>query len=86
MRITDPELLKARARNLEDAGLNGLELLFVELTPPEAPVQAELYVQFHNELALADIAAAPDAFTLSGGTRIIGGSCELRHHDGRQNR
>ncbi|MCB1852633.1 MAG: baseplate J/gp47 family protein [Gammaproteobacteria bacterium] len=88
MRITDPERRKIRARNLADAELNGLELLFVELLPAVAPIQAELCVQFYNEQALTQMVdrigddpnAISELFTLSGGTRILAGSGEDRLH------
>ncbi|MES9852187.1 MAG: baseplate J/gp47 family protein [Candidatus Thiodiazotropha sp. L084R] len=82
MRLTNAEHLKTRARNLADKGLNGMELLFVNLTPVEAPIQAELHVQFYNQNALEEILtriaddpnALPEIFSLSGGTRIIAGT------------
>lgn len=82
MRRLDPELLADRARDLGTNGLNGLDLLFVELVPAAAPVQAELTVSFHNSIAVADIDTAvnvdgvpvADIFTITGGTRIIGGT------------
>ena len=81
MRRLDPELLADRARDLGLSGLNGFELLFVELVPVLSPTPAELPVSFHNTIAVSDIDDAvnvteipvSDIFTISGGTRIIGG-------------
>jgi hypothetical protein len=82
MRRLDPELLADRARDLGLNGLNGLDLVFVDLVPAAAPTQAELTVAFHNTIAVADIddavnvdhVPAFDIFTISGGTRILGGT------------
>lgn len=82
MRRLDPELLADRARDLGINGLNGLELVFVDLVPTAAPTQAELTVAFHNTIAVADIDDAvnvgglpvSDVFTITGGTRIVGGT------------
>ena len=82
MRRLDPELLADRARDLGIKGLNGLELVFVELVPAAAPTQAKLTLTFHNTIAVAEIDDAinvggvpvTDVFTLTGGTRIVGGS------------
>lgn len=82
MRRLDPELLADRARDLGLSGLNGFDLLFVELVPAISPTQAELTVRFHNTIAVSDIDAAvnvngvpvSDIFTISGGTRIVAGT------------
>ena len=81
MRWLDAELVADRARDLSLSGLNGLDLLFVDLVPAAGPTQAELTVTFHNAIAVADIDDAinlngvppTDIFTITGGTRIIGG-------------
>lgn len=82
MRRLDAELLADRARDLEGNGLNGLDLAFVDLVPAAAPTQAELTVEFQNTIAVTDIDDAvnvngvpvSDIFTISGGTRILGGT------------
>lgn len=81
MRRVDDEVLADRARDLALSGLNGLKLLFVELVPAAAPVQAELTVQFQNGLSVAGIdtavngagVPAGDIFALGGGTRVLAG-------------
>ena len=78
----DSEMLKDRARDLEANGLNGIDLLFVELVPAAAPTQAQLTVEFHNANAVTDIDDAVnvggvppgDVFTISGGTRVRAGT------------
>jgi hypothetical protein len=78
----NPERLADRARDLAGNGLNGLQLLFVELLPGGAPDHAELTVRFHNNVAVADIDTAinvngvppSDVFTLHGGSRILAGT------------
>ncbi len=88
MRRIDDEVLADRARDLQLNGLNGLKLLFVELVPAGAPVQAELTVQFQNALAVADIDTAVnvanvpprDIFSLGGGTRVLAGSLPGQLH------
>jgi hypothetical protein len=82
MRRLDPELLADRARDLATNGLNGLDLVFVELLPAVGPTLAELTVAFHNTIAVSDIDdtinvdAVPisNIFTITGGTRIIAGT------------
>src|SRR6185369_3728524 len=82
MRRLDAELLADRARDLAGNGLNGIDLVFVELVPALGPNQAELTVVFHNTIAVSDIGdavnlngvPASDIFTITGGTRIIGGT------------
>ncbi|SFA78489.1 putative baseplate assembly protein [Poseidonocella pacifica] len=83
-----PETLEDRARDLEALGLNGFDLMFVELVPAAAPVQAELTVEFQNAVSVSDIDDAvnldgvspEDIFAITGGTRIRGGTApgELR--------
>ena len=82
MRRLDAELLADRARDLAGNGLNGLDLVFVELVPAVGPTQAELTVAFHNAIAVSQMddavnlngVPASDIFTITGGTRIIGGT------------
>ena len=82
MRRLDTEVLGDRARDLEANGLNGFDLLFVELVPAAAPTQALLTVEFHNANAVSDIDDAVnvngvppgDIFTISGGTRVRAGT------------
>lgn len=84
MRRLDSVVLADRARDLHLSGLNGIKLVFVELLPAIAPIQAELRVQFHNTISVAaidhaintdDVHGVPvtDIFTLRGGTRIVAG-------------
>ncbi len=78
----DTEVLADRARDLEGQGLNGIALVFVELDNAEPPAWAELRLEFHNTLHLAEIetaiasaAALPeDIFPLRGGSRLPAGS------------
>jgi len=78
----DPEVIEGRARDLAANGLNGLDLLFVDLVPAAAPTQAQLTVEFHNANAVTDIDDAVnvdgvppgDIFTISGGTRVRAGT------------
>lgn len=82
MRRLDPELLADRARDLGLNGLNGFNLVFVELVPAVSPTQAQLTVSFHNTTAVSEIDDAinlngvpvSDIFTISGGSRIVAGT------------
>lgn len=75
--IRDLEARAERARDLVNC--NGLRLVRVQLAPAVNPVQALLFVEFHNAHGvqdLADAATAEDApflFPLSGGLRLPGG-------------
>jgi len=70
-----------RARDLEAAGLNGLDLVIVSLGPPVGPDEALLELHFFNALHLADMLAdfggdpalAADMFRVRGGHRVRGG-------------
>ena len=78
----DEEVLADRARDLEDEGLNGVELVFVELDLASPPVFAELRLEFYNDLHLAAIDTAINTdgndptsiLSISGGSRLIGGN------------
>lgn len=78
----DEEVLADRARDLEDEGLNGVELVFVELDLASPPAFAELRLEFHNGLHLAAIDTAINTdgndptsiLSISGGSRLIGGN------------
>ncbi|WP_189465605.1 baseplate J/gp47 family protein [Litchfieldella qijiaojingensis] len=77
----DDEVLADRARDLEGEGLNGIDLVFVELEDATPPTFAELRLEFHNGLHLAAIddainidGIAPTAiFTIRGGSRLPAG-------------
>ncbi len=77
----DEEVLEDRARDLENEGLNGIDLLFVELDAATPPSYADLQLEFHNGLHLADIDTAINTngiaptsiFSISGGSRVSGG-------------
>ncbi|MBB3191866.1 baseplate J/gp47 family protein [Halomonas cerina] len=79
-RRIDPEVLRHRAENL-GSGLNGLRLVFVDLLPAGAPVEARLRLEFFNTNKLADIVtdvqndilAPHEVFTITGGSRLKGG-------------
>ncbi len=77
----DEEVLADRARDLEDEGLNGIDLVFVELDVASPPAFAELRLEFHNSLHLAAIDTTintdgndpTSVFSISGGSRLLGG-------------
>lgn len=69
--IFDQEALANRAKAL--GSLNGFKLAFVSLHPAESPTHALLDVEFHNTNGLSPL-PAPGSFSISGGTRIRGGS------------
>jgi hypothetical protein len=77
----DDEVLEDRARDLEDEGLNGIDLVFVELEAATPPSYADLQLEFHNGLHLAAIDTAINTngidptsiFSISGGSRVLGG-------------
>lgn len=76
--IFNPEELADRARDL--TGLNGFDLVFVELDLAASPPAARLTAEFINEVALADILTeqaggtpANQLFQITGGRRRLGG-------------
>ena len=77
----DDEVLADRARDLEGEGLNGIELVFVELEAADPTGFAELRLVFHNGLHLAvidnavNVTGVPptDVFAIRGGSRLPGG-------------
>lgn len=76
--ILNPEELADRARDL--TGLNGVDLVFVELDLAASPPAAILTAEFINDVALADILSdhaggtpANQLFQITGGRRRVGG-------------
>ena len=55
MTIQHPEALKKRANELASLGLNGIDMVLVDLQPSGTPSEAQLSVHFHNSIALGDI-------------------------------
>jgi len=80
MIIQDSQALTERALHLGE--FNGVKMALVSLTPQPNPVQAVLSIHFFNDHGLVqlldDIAGDPealtDAFPITGGQRIIGGT------------
>ncbi|MGD9614578.1 MAG: baseplate J/gp47 family protein [Alphaproteobacteria bacterium] len=79
--IRNRDAVEERARDLRDAGLNGLRAVLVSFEPPAAPGQARLELHFINELHVADILAEiaggtdpRDVFAVRGGHRIRAGA------------
>lgn len=78
----DAEVLADRARDLEAEGLNGLDLVFVELEAATPPGFAQLQLAFHNSLHLAAIETAVNVggvdpttiFSITGGSRVRAGT------------
>lgn len=79
--VRDPEILADRARDLEADGLNGFDLVFVELDEAADPPAARLTAEFVNALALEQIVnrhlndgvPANQLFEIAGGVRRRGG-------------
>ena len=79
--IRNDDAVDERARDLFEAGLNGLRAALVSFDPPAAPGQARVELHFINALHVADIltdiAADPPSaagiFAVRGGHRIRGG-------------
>ena len=78
MTILNEEALLDRARDLDDAGFNGIKLVLVRtidhsLEPPEA----DLEVHFHNNIELSSILVETTGphviFPISGGHRVTAG-------------
>lgn len=73
MAIIHQEVLEERAKNLNDKGLNGMELVLVKnLQPAVKPTEAILEVHFFNNNELANIIDVRD-FVISGGQRVLAG-------------
>jgi hypothetical protein len=78
--IQHPDAVDERARDLEDAGLNGIAAALMSFDPPAGPAQARMELHFINTLhvadILADITAGTDpaaVFSVSGGHRVPAG-------------
>ena len=78
--IRDAIAAADRARDLDAAGLNGLQAVLVSLDPPVAPGTARLDLHFLNDRHVADILAevaggtpAAEVFVLQGGHRLRAG-------------
>jgi hypothetical protein len=84
--ILEPTRSDDRADVLEDAGVNGMRSVLVELVRQDGRAQAQLDLLFWNGLHLDDIIAAsrdadaPPVFRLRGGTRIVAGSGRHQVH------
>jgi hypothetical protein len=78
--IRDDIAAADRARDLDAAGLNGLQAVLVSLDPPVAPGTARLDLHFLNDRHVADILAEvtggtppAEVFVLQGGHRLRAG-------------
>ncbi|UCD64476.1 MAG: baseplate J/gp47 family protein [Candidatus Zixiibacteriota bacterium] len=79
--LYDSDLRDERARDLEDANLNGIRMVLVQLLPSGAPSYAQLEVFFfndrHRDTIRDHITADPGAVcNITGGIRILAGSAE----------
>ncbi|HTM23106.1 MAG TPA: hypothetical protein VL172_21445, partial [Kofleriaceae bacterium] len=79
MSLVHQEMLEQRAEGLTAAELNGLEMVIVELDPPDAPVRALLDVYFYNDRGVADMVADTSdlprhRFPIVGGQRRRAGA------------
>ncbi|MCU0541830.1 MAG: baseplate J/gp47 family protein [Oscillatoriaceae cyanobacterium Prado104] len=72
MAIFHQEVLEKRAENLDAKGLNGMELVLVNLQPAVNPTEAILEVHFFNNRELTNIINVRN-FVISGGHRVLGG-------------